>query len=66
MAEGSSREHKILRKKEKLLVTSNFSFFQQCFPKTCAADTAGLEKGWIGKGFKSVQQSTAYRAPLTK
>ena len=33
--------------KEKLLVISNFSFFPQCFQKTCTADNVG--KGEIAR-----------------
>ena len=36
--------------KEKLLVTSNFYFFPQCFQKICIADTK--KPGLFGKGLK--------------
>ena len=39
MAESSPNRKKTLWEKEKLLVTSNFSFFPQCFWKTWTADT---------------------------
>ena len=35
-----------LWEKEKLLVTSNFSFFPQCFQKTCTADTKTQGLDW--------------------
>ena len=38
MAESSLNGLKTLWEKEKLIVTSNFSF-SQCFQKTCTADT---------------------------
>ena len=47
MAESYRKGSKTLREKEKLLVTSNFSF-SQCFQKTSTADTKN--QGSFGKG----------------
>ena len=34
-----SKKVETMLEKEKLLITSNFSFLPQCFPKTCSAET---------------------------
>ena len=47
MAESSLKGWKTLSEKEKLLVMSNFSFFLQCFQKTCIA---WEKKACLGKG----------------
>ena len=38
MAESSPKDKKTLWEKEKLLITSKFLLFPQCFQKACTAD----------------------------
>ena len=62
MVESSPKGQKTLLEMEKLLVTSNFLLFSQCFQKTCTADTS---KPWFV--LERVNSPTLhYSKPLSK
>ena len=56
MAESSQNGQKTLQEKEKLLVTSNFSYYHSVFKRLQTRKNQGL----FGKGLRPLSQSTAH------